>query len=1112
MPLFGNALAGAAGSSGADAFTIQRSLRFNDNDSAYLNRVFSAGNRKTWTWSAWVKKSSNSAETPLFIAKGNGSPNPHNGIWFGSDRFSLSAYPYNFALTTDRLFRDPSAWYHFVVAFDTTESTASDRMKIWVNGERQTQFNGTVTYPNQNWEGLINSNGYLNQIGQWDPGYNRFFDGLMAEVHFVDGRALDATDFGEVDSTTGAWNPIKFTGSHNGPAVGLGGVTWSSYVSGPVNSTKPLSLCFGGTIGSGYQQGTTATGGNALTLNVSALNLSVTNVRLNTFIGGSPGTLTVNGSNVSYSGSGDQTQVVAVNGQLNTIVWGYDNGNNYVYMRGIEVDLGDGSGYRLLTDGAGTPAGSNGFHLDFSDNSSVAALGYDAAGSNNWTLNNIASPPAGNFDLSTASLNPSGGASYETGRGELSMAFDGDTESYLLLSNQNNHGVNFSPGISVSTKVEIYGKTASQYVTTNLNSSSVQYTANSWTTVYTGSGTLTSITMISNNNRPALSGIKVDGVELIANGLDTDSLLDSPTNYDDGTNIGGNYATWNPLDKGSTLTLANGNLQIVSITNDMVRSTIAMTSGKWYAEYTHGTSLGMIGIANANANNNLYLGQSAGGVGYYSAGTTYFNNNGGVSYGASYTTGDVIGVAFDADTGSLTFYKNGASQGVVSYTGMSSGPYFFACGVDGMANSHTNFGQRPFTHTPPTGFLPLVTTSLSDPLIADPSTAFDAKLFTGNGTSQTVSGYNFSPDLAWFKSRSGTDWHVVADTVRGKTKVLFPNATDDEEYRTEGISDFNSDGFSLGDYAPMNKNNDALVAWAWTAGTNSNKTYTVKVVSDSGNKYRFDGHGTSAVTLDLAEGSTYVFDQSDSSNAGHPIRFGTSANGTDYTTGVTHTGTPGQAGAKTTLVLGTGVSTLYYSCQNHSGMGGQINTNSTAGCTHLSGSQNATAYDQSQQWSNYLSASGGSGFANNGNGAFSGTRNFIDYTYVNGATSSTNYTMTFTPPSAISFTSSLRVQVEPSNGKVSIDGGTTYVNGGSTGLVTFNGPGSFTSIIVADTRNQWSGEFAWVEVDGKLLVNSNATPPNVPSINSVVKASPEAGAALLSTQEIIQPIRVLRMA
>ena len=115
------------------------------------------------------------------------------------------------------------------------------------------------------------------------------------------------------------------------------------------------------------------------------------------------------------------------------------------------------------------------------------------------------------------------------------------------------------------------------------------------------------------------------------------------------------------------------------------------------------------------------------------------------------------------------------------------------------------------------------------------------------------------------------------------------------------------------------------------------KTYAVTVVSDSGNKYRFDGFGTSAVTLDLQEGGTYTFDQSHSSNSGHPFRFGTSANGSDYTTGVTTSGTPGNSGAYTRITVAAGAPTLYYACSAHSGMGGQANTNSTSGSSNFSG-------------------------------------------------------------------------------------------------------------------------------------------------------------------------------
>ena len=107
------------------------------------------------------------------------------------------------------------------------------------------------------------------------------------------------------------------------------------------------------------------------------------------------------------------------------------------------------------------------------------------------------------------------------------------------------------------------------------------------------------------------------------------------------------------------------------------------------------------------------------------------------------------------------------------------------------------------------------------------------------------------------------------------------------------------------------------------------RTFTVTVANAGGNKYFIDG--VQQATLNLAEGGTYKFDQSDNSNNGHPLKLSTTSNGThsggsEYTTGVTYNGTPGQAGAYTQIVVATSAPTLYYYCQYHSGMGGQANT------------------------------------------------------------------------------------------------------------------------------------------------------------------------------------------
>ena len=314
----------------------------------------------------------------------------------------------------------------------------------------------------------------------------------------------------------------------------------------------------------------------------------------------------------------------------------------------------------------------------------------------------------------------------------------------------------------------------------------------------------------------------------VASGAGNDSMIDTPTNYDDGTNVGGNYCTWNFLNKSTVITLSNGNLETSQTsTKGKVLGTIGVTSGKWYWEVT-ATSPGyggsLVGIAKANSTLTNGVGEDANSWSYANNGNKYTNNTGS-GYGYSYGSGDTIGVAFNADAGTLTFYKNGTSQGQ-AYSGLTSGPYFPAVGNDGY-NYITNFGQRgSFIYTPPTGHLALCTTNLPDPTIADGSTAFDVALWTGNNSTQSLTGFNFSPDLFWSKSRSTTWNNGIHDIVRGTNKLLRADTTGAEYTASspnESITSFNSDGVTFGaDGAAATVNySGTYVGWAWDAGTST---------------------------------------------------------------------------------------------------------------------------------------------------------------------------------------------------------------------------------------------------------------------------------------------------
>lgn len=193
-----------------------QSLRFDRGSTAYLSRTPSASNRRTWTWSGWVKRGNLGNFHSLFSATTElASGNSHSYIAFNNDGLIINNYTYpsgtNWNLQTNALFRDVSAWYHIVLVVDTTQATSTDRLKLYVNGEQVTSFSSS-TYPSQNYEGFINST-YKHKIGNAYIASSTYgLDGYKAEVNFVDGQALTPTSFGETKN--GVWIAKEYTGSY----------------------------------------------------------------------------------------------------------------------------------------------------------------------------------------------------------------------------------------------------------------------------------------------------------------------------------------------------------------------------------------------------------------------------------------------------------------------------------------------------------------------------------------------------------------------------------------------------------------------------------------------------------------------------------------------------------------------------------------------------------------------------------------------------------------------------------------------------------------------------------------------------------------------------------
>ncbi len=754
-----NILAGASGQGSAD-FKIERSLRFNDDDDANLSFTpSSSGNMKTFTLSFWLKRSTLGNDYHMIY-----STNGELGIYFqfnSSNNLDFGDYyggSYQYRLVTNRVFRDVSAWYHIVIAVDTTQATASDRIKIYVNGVQETSFS-TATYPSQNFEGSVNRASIVNKIGEMSTAGN--LDGYLAEFHSVDAQQLSPTDLGEYDESN-LWQPKEYSGTH----------------------------------------------------------------------------------------------------------------------------------------------GTNGFYLKFADNSSNAALGTDSSGNGNtWTVNNLTADAVTGMPVSAAWTGYAGptwsstdtwdslsDATTNFGNNSGTKGYSSITETWFgtktdwtgafgaSIRGGNGWALKFSSTITITVNPVATSSIIACASTSTAVSAGTSYT--SFPATMTGqvfwfqcTGTPSVGLYGSVGDIPDPSGI--------------DSLIDTPTNYEAGSgNNAGNYATWNPLDYSSGPILSNGNLEASNTGSSHTgrRATFKFPStGKWYYEATV-TTLGgacCLGVANSSSAN----------PGLAQAGTYFILVNSGGSVqkyvGGTATTmsgfstpavGSVLQVAYDADAENLWIGMNNVwmGSGTSANGNPSAGSYASASNVSDIfpaTSQYTsaiaaNFAQRPFVYTPPTGYKSLCTTNLPDSTIADGSTAFDTTLWSGNDTQRDITGLGFSPDMVWIKKRQAGN-HSLMDTVRGATKNLVPNDTQREGTEPGYLNAFLSDGFSIGTSGLVNDGSSTYVAWAWDAGTVANPVGDIW--QGSATKYigvKFSSASGGTISFGQTSGSTTVevWKSSDNSN------------------------------------------------------------------------------------------------------------------------------------------------------------------------------------------------------------------------------------------------------
>jgi hypothetical protein len=876
-------------------YNLTDSVRFRESATAYLERTQVSGTTTTWTYSGWIKRGSLGVQEPIFTVGENNTndillyfqqPTPEDRIHFlVRDTSTIRA-----ELVTTAKYRDPSAWYHIVAVYDSTNATSGDRIRLYVNGERITSFD-TETYPSLNQTSIANNASYIQRIGRLRTAAS-YFDGYMTEVNFVDGQALTPSDFGEYNATTGVWKPKKYTGTYgtngfylpfkpttqatgfntvlytgNGTSQSIDGVGFAPDFVWVKNRDQPDSNHLYDTVRGAYYR---LISDNTAVDAYSALQLSSFNA--DGFSYGS-----------AHAGNASGEDYVA---------WCWDAGSSTVSNTDgditASVRANPATGFSIVTYDP-TPSGTVGHGLstapeliiekkrdttgDWIVGTTVIDGSYDYLRLNTTAAAAASAVAAPTSTVFTPNVGGDSAVAYcfsevagfskfgtYTGNGTSQSINLGFRPAFVMVKRTDSaaNWVMFDNTRDVDNSADKYliaNALDVEGTTTFADFTDTGFTINTSAGFANASGG-TYIYMAFADTRDYQWNFDASGNKnnWTANNINSnassdttyDIMSDVPTLTDEDT---ANFATLNPLmpNSVSNTTFSDGNLKMTPAANANSYyglGTIGLKSGKWYFEaqgYRLGTSTSFRigfsknqGVVDAN-------------IAIYNAAGNYTIEGTTITGKATYTNGDIIGTAVDLDSNTIEFFKNNISQGSVS---ISSGEWYPHARIYA-TNSYTteaiicNFGQQPFKYTPPTGYKKLNTYNLPDSSIVDGSQYMNTVLWTGNGGTQSITGVGFQPDLVWSKKRSSANSHRLFDAVRGAGKLIWSNLTNIEsDVGSTEISSFDSDGFTYGG-SGANEGSDTVVSWNWRG-------------SDSSAVSNTDGTITSTVSANTTSGFSVV--------------------------------------------------------------------------------------------------------------------------------------------------------------------------------------------------------------------------------------------------------------